>query len=468
MSKPFSRKVVRLGSKMENSDNLQTLQGIAIQYWEHCERVILSPTIIILPLLICSLAGHSQAQASQEFFSLQMNSGTISQQPWPCVSFGGMRLWDSQVHWRDINTATGVYDWTLLEEWLADAQLYSVNVLYTFGEVPQWASSKPNDRSCSGGPGACDPPNDLNEDGSGSDQHWKDFVSALVSYNQNSTTGHIRYWELWNEALGNPKRWTGTIAQLIRLAQDATAIIKAADSSAVVLNPTFGAQLRTSRDMLDQYLAAGGGQYMDAVAFHGYVTKKGSAGIPEDLVRNMDLSEVVLKKYGQGNKPLWDTEASWGDTLKNKFTDADLQAAFLARFYLLHWSVGVARFYWYEWNNQTDGALWVPDPHDPSLPGKLLKPGIAYAHLYDWIVGATLSSACTAQGAVWTCKMSRDGGYQAEAIWDTAKTCKHGRCTTIKYTVPSKYTQYRTLSGKTIPITGSKVPIGIKPILVEN
>jgi len=451
---------------MEIADNLQSTHRTAIEYPEYCERFMFSVAIFLL--LICSLVGHTQGQASPEFFSLQMNSGTISHQPWPCDSFGGMRLWDSQVHWRDINTADGVFDWSLMEAWLAAAQLNNVNVLYTFGEVPGWASSNPHDPNCSGGLGACDPPNDLNADGSGSDQHWKDFVGALVSYNQNSTTGHIQYWELWDEALGNPRRWTGTIVQLIRMASDATAIIKAADSSALVLNPTFGPQLRISRDLLDQYLAAGGGNYADVIGLHGYVTKRGSAGNPEDLVRNMSLSEAILKKYGQGGKPLWDTEASWGNTVNNGFTDADLQAAFLARFYLLHWSVGIARFYWYEWNNQTDGALWIPDPHHPSLPGKLLKPGIAYAQLYNWVVGARLSSPCTAQGTVWTCKLSRVGGYQAEAIWDTAKSCKHGSCDTIEYIVDAKYTQYRTLDGKMIRITNSKVPIGIKPILAEN
>lgn len=465
MSKPFPREAVRLRCQVE-IENLQILRRIAVECRKRPDRVIFPSVIFIV--FICSLAGQSLAQASQGLFSLQMNSGTIAQQPWPCVSFGGMRLWDSQVHWRDINTGPGVYDWTLLEEWLADAQLHNVNVLYTFGEVPSWASSDPGDSSCHGGLGACDPPNDLNPDGSGSDQHWKDFVGALVSYNQNSRTGHIKYWELWDEGLGNPLRWTGTIAQLIRMARDATAIIKSADPSALILNASFGPELRNSRDLLAQYLAAGGGQYTDVVSLHGYVTRRGSAGNPEDLINNINLSRSVLKKYGQGNRPLWDTEAGWGDIRNSGFTDRDLQAAFLARFYLLHWSVGIARFYWYEWNNQTDGALWVPNPHDPKLPGTLLKPGVAYAEVEKWIVGATLSSACAPQGTIWTCKLSRSGGYQAEAIWDTAEICKQGTCDTIEYTVGAQYKLYRSLNGKTTGITNSTVPIGIKPILVEN
>ena len=88
--------------------------------------------------------------------------------------------------------------------------------------------------------------------------------------------------------------------------------------------------------------------------------------------------------------------------------------------------------------------------------------------MYEWLVGAYLSSGCTAQGTVWTCGLSRPGGYQAEAIWDTAESCQQGSCDTIEYTVGANYKQYRTLNGDTISITDSKVPIGIKPILVEN
>jgi len=402
------------------------------------------------------------------YMGMQMNSGTISQQPWPSVPFGAQRLWDSGVSWQDINTADGLYDWNLLDRWLSDAQGHNVDLLYTFGETPAWASSSPNDSSCAAGAGTCDPPNDLNADGTGSNQHWKDFVSALVSHNQQSSTSHIQYWEIWNEALGNPLRWTGTIPQLIRMAQDAAAIIKQADPSALVLTPTFGPQLPTSRTLLDTYLAAGGGQFADAIALHGYVTGQGSAGNPEDLVRNMKLSQPILSKYGQAQKPLWDTEASWGDILNNGFTDPDMQAAFLARFYLLHWSVGITRFYWYQWNNQVWGTLWTPDTNDPSAPGTLRAPGVAYQQVSGWMVGASLTSACSANGPVWTCEFTRVNGYQALAVWDASQSCSQGACTTSSFTLPAGYTRCLDLAGNTNTLGGSTIAIGAKPILLTN
>ena len=411
--------------------------------------------------------GAPHTTASPLLFGMQMNGGTISQQPWPQANFAAIRLWDSATHWRDINTADGVYDWSNLDKWLQRAQAGNVEVLYTFGEVPSWASSDPGDYTCAGGPGACDPPDDLNADGTGSNQHWKNFVATIVSHNQRSQTGHIHAWEMWNEAFGNPHRWKGTQAQLLRMAQDASTLIKAADNSAVVLTPTFAPLLNPSRLQLASYLAAGGGQFADAIALHGYVmTRTGDR--PEDLVTFMKLSDPILAKYGQSNKPLWDTEASWGNIENTHFTDPDLQAAFVARSYLLHWSLGISRYYWYEWNNSLVGQLWIPDPHDADGPGKLLKPGISYVQLYNWIVGATLDSGCTQDGTVWSCAFWRHGGYEAEAIWDTGESCDHGTCGSVRYRVDRKYRQYRTVYGETFPIRRSTVEIGAKPILLEN
>ena len=68
----------------------------------------------------------------------------------------------------------------------------------------------------------------------------------------------------------------------------------------------------------------------------------------------------------------------------------------------------------------------------------------------------------------WTCGFSGNNGYQAQAIWDADESCSNGKCQTINYQVDKTYTQYRTLDGETIPISNNEVPIGAKPILLEN
>jgi hypothetical protein len=424
--------------------------------------------LVLVLLQLCSFVGQGRAQARAQFIGLQMHSGIVGRQPWPVVSFGSTRLWNSNTQWANINTADGVYHWTTLDLWLADAQAHNVDVLYTFGLTPNWASSNPTDPNCDEGLGLCDPPKDLNPDGGGSNQYWKNFVTALVAHNQSSNTAHIKYWEIWNEAY-HTRGWNGTIAQMIRMEQDATAIIKTADPSAMVLTPSFA--FTDGRTWFDSYLAAGGGQYADGIAFHGYVQRPGHV-VPEDFNHYLSLTKTILANHGQEAKALWDTEASFGKTSIDGFTDLDMQAAFVGRFYLLHWSNGVARFYWYMWNStDTAGTLWKADPHNPGGPGTVLKPGIAYGQMYGWLVGASLSSGCSnggGNGSVWTCELSRPGGYEAKAVWNTSMSCQQGACSTTQYPVDAKYKQYRTLDGKTIAITKSTVPIGAKPILLEN
>jgi hypothetical protein len=342
-------------------------------------------------------------------------------------------------------------------------------LLYTFGRVPQWASSSPYESGCGDGPGQCAPPNDVNPDGTGTDQHFKDFVTALAAHNAASSYPHIKYWEIWNEPYNAPS-WTGTIAQMVRMAQDATAILKAADPNAVVFVPSVCIEGMKGQKWLDAYLAAGGSKYADMVAFHGYVQKRGLPLQPENIVGYIATARGILKKYGLQGKPMWDTEISWGvPTVSNPpYNDENERMGFVARMAMLQQSSGIARFFWYQWNNNVVGTMWIPNPNVPSAPGTLLKTGVAYGQVQNWLVGATLSSPCSANGTVWTCSYTRSGGYVAQAVWDTAQSCANGKCTTSSYKVGTQYSQYRTLDGTKVTISGSSVPIGYKPILLEN
>ena len=53
-----------------------------------------------------------------------------------------MRLWDTGTGWGQINTASGVYDWTTLDSWIAAAGTHNDQLIFTFGMTPTWASSK--------------------------------------------------------------------------------------------------------------------------------------------------------------------------------------------------------------------------------------------------------------------------------------------------------------------------------------
>jgi hypothetical protein len=421
-------------------------------------------------LIFLSFIRISQAQTiSNNYFGMHMHAGMISRQPWPVDSFGSVSLWDGAVSWSNINTSKAVYNWSNLDKWMAAAQAHNDQLLYTFGRVPQWTSSLPYEAGCADGPGECAPPNDVNADGSGSDQHFKDFVTALAAHNMNSPYAHITYWELWNEPYNAPS-WVGTVAQIVRMAKDATAILKAADPKAVVLVPSVCIEGSKALKWLDAYLSAGGSAYADMVAFHGYVQKRGQPLHAENILTYIGQTRAVLAKYGLQGRPLWDTEASWGrpDVSSPAFYDEDMRMGFVGQMYLLQQSAGVARFFWYQWNNPDFGTMWLPNPNNPTAPGTVLKTGIAFGQIQNWMVGATLSAACSSSGTVWSCSYSRPGGYVGQVVWDTAQSCASGSCTTSSYKIGTQFVQYRTLDGATVKITGSSVPVGYKPILLEN
>src|SRR5208337_2536928 len=369
--------------------------------------------LIILALLV--MAGHAVPAFAQGLFALDVSHEVITKwhpEPWPTVPFGSLRLWDSDTFWDRVNPSNGVYDWSVLDAWLAKANTGQQHVLYTIGHTPAWASSNPNDNTCIGGPGTCDPPNDLNAD-----------VTAIATHSANSPTAHIEAWEIWNEPF-NSWEWTGTIPQMVRMASDAAAIIKSIDPNATVLTPTFAYGWEKYLQWMASYLAQGGGTYADAIALHGYVFDRGGThGEPENLLPYLANFKAVLQAYGQDAKPIWDTEASWGDSVKTGFTDPDLQAGWLARFYILHRSTHIRRLFWFAYNMPDLATLWIPDPNDHRLPGTLLKPGKAFAAIHSWLVFAHVTAPCSANSTIWTCGLSRDDGSQALILWDTGESC---------------------------------------------
>lgn len=407
------------------------------------------------------------------YMGMQMNGGIKGingQQPWPVVPFGAVRLWDASVAWADLQTTSQPPDFTLLNNWFSIIHQNdpSADILYTFGRVPGWASSNPNDTTCGFAPGSCDAPSDLNADGTGPDQLWMNFVKALVS----NSVGQIKYYELWDE-MDNPPSWNGTLAQIVRMNLDAVQIIRSLDPNAVILTPSVIIEGSTGRQYLQNYLPAAAAflPSIGGVAIHGYVQMSGEPLVPETITDHLTETKAILAGTVLAGQPLFDTEASWGDpTVSNPaFTDPDLQAAFVARMYLLQWSESVSRFYWYQWNNKQFGTLWTPDPNNPAGAGTVLEPGVAYGQVYQWLVGDVMTQACGQSGPIWTCGLTSLNGYQALAIWDTSQSCTNGSCSTSSFTFASPYVQYRDLAGNTTSLSGqTAVPIGAKPILLEN
>lgn len=386
-----------------------------------------------------------------------------------------------------MNPSNGTYNFGTFDQWMLRAQSSGQDVMFTAFLTPSWASSRgkncvsvgspagclgPPNTSCAFnsiyGPGLCDPPNDINCDGSGTDQHFINFVNALLNH---VGPGKIKYWEMWNEP-NVSKEWnadadcpsTPHANQLIlaRMAHDLRTTVSASDSNALFTTPAATNSLTNVSTWMNGYFTyTNGASFADIIAFHGYIQTgqcPSDCPIPEHVLTLIGKVKAVIPS-GQQSKPLFDTEGSWGGVPggANGITDPDQQATFLSRYFLLQMGAGISKLYWYGWDFTGSGFLYDPNTHSLTLAG------YAYNQIVDWTTGKNVQP-CVSNSTQWSCAIGTD----TKAIWDTSQTCGSGSCTTINVSVPSQFTSYIDLSGAMRPVTNSVVPVGAKPILLVS
>jgi fibronectin type 3 domain-containing protein len=397
---------------------------------------------------VTSSSGSGLAKA---FFSLTYTD--IAASHYPSVPFGGVRLWDTNTTWAQIETSRGSYSWTDLDVWLKNVHSHGQDAMYTFGRVPHWASSEPN-QACpyaTNTPGCAAPTSDLNS----GDNMWKEFVTAVVKHSLSASDLHISYYEMWNEP-DLSRNWTGTPAQLATMVKDAYTIIHTLDPTAKVVGPTPSTANQYGVHFLPEYYAAGAANSQDIVGIHAYLYNGSTfASSPAAITTTITQLQLLMSTYGISSKPIWFTEGSWAGSTTNTpaFTSAQ-KTAYLAQEYMLMWSTGaVARYYWYAWDS-TLGTLWTPT-------GGMSQPGVAYGQLTNWLIGSThASKPCTEDSTgTYTCSLTLSSGYPAEIIWNagTSKTVA----------VDASFLTSRTLANATVSnISNHQVAIGPLPVLV--
>jgi polysaccharide biosynthesis protein PslG len=357
--------------------------------------------------------------------------------PWPSIPFAALRTWDTAVNWADIQTDPNTYVWSNLDALINLAQKRGVDLVFTLGRTPRWASASP-DTKTPYGPGQCAPPSDM--------RYWDEFLRAVL----NHAGGKIKFWETWNEPQSpDSEFYCGDVPTMVELQRRAYEIIKALDPAAMVLTPAPVGGYGPS--WMSRFLAAGGGKYADVMAFHGYLPPSAK---PESILATIADFKTAFANRGQEQKPVWDTEAGWGQN--PWLSDPDLQAAFLAKFYLLHWSAGVERLYWYAYDNKLWGTLW--DTQNGLHPA-----GIAYREVNRWLQGATMTAPCALSRALWTCHLIREHGYRGAVLWSSEAFVD-----TSRVPLPDDYRQYRDLEGNLHVTIDKSIRVSNKPLLFET
>ncbi len=417
-------------------------------------------TACLCVVLLGSLGPPASAgslRVPRQFFGLHDKS----MQAYAGVPFGALRLWDSGVTWRDIETSPGVYDWQRLDTLVTAAQAHGVEVTLVLGQTPTFYSG---DRT--------KPPADL--------AVYRDYVAAAMArYRDFNGTRGVAAYQVWNE--GNvPQYWSGTQHQLAQLTQVVAQTRRLVDPGAVVLAPSFAVRLASQRSWMATYQSQQLGghhvwRYYDANALSLYPaeTIDGRLGGPEDSMRLLKTVEEMLARAGVPTAtPIWGTEINYGltglGTAATPITEKR-QVANLMRTYLLGAARGLARMFWYryDWASLAGGGTigntlmsW------PGSPTRVTEAGLALGTTEQWLhgtlVGRHSQQPCRHdRRATYTCVVRHAGGVRT-ILWNP----RHA----VRVPIPAGARYRQTGNGKPTRFSRAArtMRVSYLPVMVES
>jgi hypothetical protein len=273
--------------------------------------------VVLTGLAMSLLAASPAAAEPVEFFGISQ-AGRLDAQDLQGMSAIKVRTERFLLRWGSIEQTQGSLDWSNTDASVGALASHGIRpVPYVWGS-PRWISSTyPR------------PP----LDSAAEEQAWQDFLKAAASrygpggtfwasggpYQQahpGATPLPIKAWQIWNEPNLSkyfaPSPSAQKYARLVKLAHDA---IRSRNPQAqIVLAGMVGsAQLKAYTFLDNLYGVTGFKASFDIAALHPY----GS-----DLAKTQDAIERfhgVLAQRGDGGKPLWITELSYGSDPPDQF-----------------------------------------------------------------------------------------------------------------------------------------------------
>lgn len=364
--------------------------------------------------------------------------------PWPAAQdrIGTIRFWDCEgCQWAEVNTAPGVYDWTVLDARVAAARAHGADIVFNLGRTPRWASARPDEISAYGPGQAAEP---------AANQLWRDWVTAVGSRYR----GQITYWEVWNEP-NDTNFYSGSIPKLVDLARQAREILQAIDPTNQMVTPS-----PYEAGWLDAYLAAGGGAEADIIGFHFYLSPGGDQ--PELLYRvSIPAIQEVLAANGQEEKPLWDTEAGWLSLPDGtRLLPDEVAVGYIGQRLLLEWAQGVDRMLFYAWDNHEAMSVETTQANNVTLT----PAGVAYGEMARWLMGAVITDLTIDEAGTWVATLVYADGTAGYVVWNPA----YSSATPLDFAIPAAWEAHtgQTLAGEKMPLVNGKVGVEQRPFLL--
>ena len=391
-----------------------------------------------LTLLPAAPAAAATLPIRGSFFGMH-DGDTVS---YPTAPVGAVRLWDSGVSWRDIETGPGRYDFTRVDAQVDAARAHGATVLLVLGQTPRFHSTKPGTRG-SYGLGAASMPTETS---------WMNYVHAVVKHFK----GRGVDYQVWNEA-NVAGYWQGTAKQMATLTRLASTIINRTDSSAKVVSPAMAVRLSSQRSWLRSFYAqrTGGKKvagYLDVVSLNLYPL---ASQKPEASMKLLAATRATLRAAGV-RKPIWNTEINYGllggGTAKT--VAAETQAAYVGRTFLLNAASDVQRVYWYSWDLQ--GLANTSLTFDDGVT--LTRAGTAYNVVRSWLLGSRINSCPRDSHGTYVCTLTYSGGVK-RVYWNPSRKATVRAVKSARAAVNLQGGERRLHGGERIAISTSPVMV---------
>jgi hypothetical protein len=401
---------------------------------------VVTAVLLGVTLLPAAPAAAAGSRVKPNFFGMHDFEPTS----WPVAPVGAIRLWDSGVSWRQIETSPGVFDFTRLDAQVDAARANGARVLLVLGQTPRFHSTKPRQNATYGkGAGAMP-------------KTWafKRYVAKVVARYR----GRGVDYQVWNEA-NVAGYWRGTPKQMAVLTKVASKVVRNNDRSAKVVAPALATRLTSQRKWLRQFYAQRTGgkrvaSYVNVISLNLYPLPKQS---PEASMSLLAASRTMLRALGV-RKPIWNTEINYGllggGTANN--ISRSKEAAYVARTFVLNADADVKRVFWYGWDVQqlANTQLTNADGTTTTRAGK------AYAVTRGWLL-RTRSQGCDRdRRGTYTCTFAYSGGKK-RIYWNPSRK--------VTVRAVGSATKWVNLRG-TVRRIGGGVAIGVgkQPVMVRS
>lgn len=362
---------------------------------------------------------------------------------WPNTQVGAIRLWDSGVTWREIETQPGVFDFSRLDSQIDTARANGAHVLVVLGQTPRFHSTRPG-RLGSYGLGAADMPKRW---------AWKRYVAKVVQRYK----GRGVDYQVWNEA-NVSGYWRGTATQMAKLTKWTSQVVNNNDAAAKVVAPALATRLTSQRQWLRTYYAqrVGGKKvsaYVNVVSLNLYPLPKDP---PEKSMTLLSASRTMLRAAGV-RKPIWNTEINYG--LLGGGTASNIsrakEAAYVGRTFVLNAANKVKRVYWYAWDLQKLANTQLTFDGESKT-----RAGVAYEVVRGWLLGTRARGCDRDRRGTYTCTFTYGSGVK-RIYWNPSRK--------VTVRAVGSATRWVGLQGASHPITGGEaLGVGKAPIMVRS